>query len=123
MKDNKQKQLFTELTPEEGAAISGGAVTVTNTLDRTVNFEQAKSASEWVIGQLTPGQTKTIQNPTTFYFDDQIGFGESFIKKELYHGSYAFESQDGKKLELNETIGGPVVNSVPIDPPVLIGSR
>ena len=24
MKDNKQKQLFTELTPEEGAAVSGG---------------------------------------------------------------------------------------------------
>ena len=27
MKDNKQKQLFTELTPEEGAAVSGGTKT------------------------------------------------------------------------------------------------
>ena len=50
---------------------------------------------------LAPGQRYESEYPTTLYFDHQIGEGECYTKKELDHGSYAFETKDYKYLELN----------------------
>ena len=102
----ENQNLFTDLDENSAELVSGGAVTITNTLDRQVNYRYAVSSYEWQYGSLKPGEQFQSHNPTTLYFDHQIGYGESYTLKPLNHGSYAFESKDYKTLELNNKNSG-----------------
>ena len=91
MQDNQQKQLFTELTPEQAATVEGGQVWIASS--QPVNFQYWDSTSQsWTPASAGPGASWTWGAPgqtTTIYYDYAPGPDlDDFITKDLIADNY-----------------------------------
>ncbi len=88
MPDNQQKQLFTELTPEQAATVEGGTVWIGAT-DKEYQYWDKKTKS-WIkptTGQ--PWQYGEAGETTTIYYNYASGTGQdTYVTKDLAPDSY-----------------------------------
>ena len=118
MKDNQHEQLFTELTPEEGSAISGGVeYTFKNRLNEPMTFTILNPQQ----GQQTlqpfgkDGDTLTLDLPELKIlvgFDQKRGEGFTPITKFAEPGVSSFDVIDKDVITLGT--GGEIIPQIKV---------
>ena len=107
------EKLFVELTQEEGAAVSGGAVTLVNGVDgfgvnyRRINqFVVPNPAADSLAPAGLAGSTDIHLFATSRWvlFDSQIGAGEQLIVQELEDGGTYTFNREGDFLVLRQGV-------------------
>ena len=108
---NHHEQLFTELTPAEGANISGGTYyqySIENNTDRDISFNINGTQ------QYVPPKGEFVnyydKRSVVVKYDAKIGRGIEEVRKSIRPGEYDFVRRNKDYLVLNSGNDGPVDN-------------
>lgn len=111
IKLNHYEQLFSELTPAEGANISGGTYyqySIENNTDRVVSFNINGTQ------QYVPPKGEVVnyydKRSVVVKYDAKIGRGIEEVTKSIRPGEYDFYRRNKDYLVLNPDNDGPVDN-------------